>query len=72
MTPLQHLVSNPRRLGWLIQTIVWMVLYFSPFLFRGSGSEPVSLNEYLPFFISMTAALVVFYVNYCYLGSVNK
>ena len=64
---LQPIVSHPKRLGWLIHTIVWMVLFCFPFLFRGRDSESINLPEYLHFFLMLLGVLTVFYVNYSYL-----
>jgi sensor histidine kinase YesM len=60
-------IKNPKRLEWLVHTIVWIVLFFFPFLFRGRETETINLHAYLRFFIMITGALVVFYVNYIYL-----
>ena len=67
MSQLQNLASHPRRLGWLAHTIVWIVLFFFPFLFIGSESENINLQIYLRFFIVIIGALIVFYANYIYL-----
>jgi sensor histidine kinase YesM len=64
---IQQLSNSPGRLGWLVHTIVWIVLFFFPFLFRGRDSGTISLREYLNFFIMLAGALAVFYVNYSYL-----
>ena len=67
ISPIQNLASPPRRLGWLVHAIVWIVLFFFPFLFRGRNSGTVNLYEYLNFFIMLASALAVFYLNYIYL-----
>jgi len=64
---IQNLASPPRNLGWLIHAIVWIVLFFFPFLFRGRDSETINLHDYLNFFIMLAGALIVFYLNYSYL-----
>ena len=64
---IQNLASPPRSLGWLIHAIVWIVLFFFPFLFRGRDSGTISLHNYLSFFIMLAGALAVFYLNYNYL-----
>ena len=66
-SPLQPIVSSPKRLGWLIHTIVWMVLFFFPVLFRGRDSESINLPEYLHFFFTLVGVMAVFYANYSYL-----
>ena len=65
--PTPAIAGNPRRLGWLVHTIVWLVLFCFPFLFRGRDSGTINLPDYLRFFIMMAGSLVVFYANYSYL-----
>ena len=67
---IQTISSHPKRLGWLAHAIVWLVLFFFPFLFRGRDSGSINLQEYMSFFISLAGILVVFYLNYSYL--INK
>jgi sensor histidine kinase YesM len=67
MPQLQTMTTPPGRLGWLVHTIVWIVLFFFPFLFRGRESETMNLPDYLRFFIMLAGALAVFYANYIYL-----
>jgi len=65
--PIQNLTSPPRGLGWLVHAIVWIGLFFFPFLFRSRDSGTISLHDYLNFFIMLAGALAVFYLNYSYL-----
>ena len=65
---LQTLSSHPKRLGWLVHSIVWIVLCCFPFfLFTGRDSTTISLHDYQRSFITMMGAMVVFYMNYSYL-----
>ncbi|MDR0349570.1 MAG: histidine kinase [Tannerella sp.] len=54
----------PRRFGWLIHGFAGLLLFLSPFFFRGSGSESVDLSDYLRFALTATGIIIVFYVNY--------
>ena len=66
--PLIHnLASPPRSLGWMMHAIVWVVLFFFPFLFRSRDAGTISLHDYLNFFIMLAGAMTVFYLNYSYL-----
>ncbi len=67
MSQLPPMPAQPRRMGWLVHAIVWVVLLFFPFLFRGRESDTISMHEYMRFFITIVGALVVFYANYTYL-----
>ena len=67
ITQIQTLANSPKRLRQLANVIVCIVLFFFPFLFRRRGSEAISLQDYLGFFIMLSGILVVFYVNYSYL-----
>ncbi len=63
----QKIANQPKRLGWIIHTIVWIVLFFFPFFFWGRESERISLPDYQRFIIMLSGILVVFYANYSYL-----
>jgi len=67
MSQLPPMPTHPKRMEWLVHTIVWVVLFFFPFFFRGRESEAISLQDYLRFFIMIAGALAVFYANYSYL-----
>jgi len=67
MSQLPPMPTQPGRLGWIVHAIVWVVLFFFPFLFRGRESDTFNMHEYLRFFIMITGALAVFYANYSYL-----
>jgi sensor histidine kinase YesM len=57
----------PKRLGWAIHAIVWFVLFFLPFLFRGMYLGALGLQASLRFLVVLSGALAVFYANYSYL-----
>ena len=64
---IQLLSNHPKRIGWMIHAIVWITLFFFPFLFRERNAETIDTQEYLRHFIVMIGPLVVFYVNYSFL-----
>ncbi|MDR2234158.1 MAG: histidine kinase [Tannerella sp.] len=67
LTRIQQIASQPKRMGWLIHSIVWIVLFVFPFLFRARESGVISLHDYLRFIIMVAGTLAVFYANYGYL-----
>ena len=58
-------ISNPpKRLGWIVHAIVWVVLLLVPLLFRGIYPVKVDWIVYLRFFVILTGIFAVFYANY--------
>ena len=64
LSQIPNIAAPPKRLGWLIHAIVWIVLLSFPFLIGVRGADTISLQDYLRFFIMLAGVLAIFYANY--------
>lgn len=55
---------SPVRMGRIIHTVAWCILFCMPFFFTGHRTETVTVESYTRFVIMPISFMVVFYVNY--------
>lgn len=55
---------SPVRMGRIIHTVAWCILFGMPFFFTGRQTESVTVESYTRFVVMPLSFMVVFYVNY--------
>lgn len=55
---------SPVRMGRIIHTVAWCILFGMPLFFTGRHSESVTVESYMRFVVMPLSFMFVFYVNY--------